>query len=230
MVHLTEFKYFGKLPLEIQRMIWQQAAAVLPELEPHRYRLTISVLETTIAHKRHSVSFNRRKPGITACLDPPDGFAAATRDLRALLSTCRLARRIAKQAIVPRNGDYLCITHYTKNARGMARRKTTVRSWNHGGLCLEVEQGVFTPGEFRAAKAITAPYCTDQGGYSRIDMITNMMGLDLGLEVRHLTLVCRSWLASSEEKVWEPAECPEIQALVSKFPHLTYRDMRKGSS
>ncbi|POS81027.1 hypothetical protein DHEL01_v200600 [Diaporthe helianthi] len=88
---LNTFTLFADLPVELQMMIWEEAAAGLPALDIQRFTAEI------ISGKQND---DPRIPAIpTLCLTPHPDFIRSTIGYRGLFGACQLSRKFAKRLI-----------------------------------------------------------------------------------------------------------------------------------
>lgn len=102
----TTFTCFPNLPLELQKTIWEAAAADLPVLDVQRFTAEITLTE------RNADSDKPQRPLL--CFTPHSDFIDVTSGHRGLLRACRESRKAAQKQI-----DCLLPIHYlTTDATG----------------------------------------------------------------------------------------------------------------
>lgn len=113
---------FPDLPIELQKMIWEEAAADLPVISIQRFNAEI-VLSQKIVHTR-----NQPRP-LLICCTPHADFINLTTGHRGLLRACRESRKAAQRQI-----DCLLPIHYpTKDATGMVIPQQAFVPFNPSG-------------------------------------------------------------------------------------------------
>lgn len=156
------FTCFSRFPLELQDMVWEEAAADLPVLDIQRFTAEITMAD------QHTNSAGPQRPLL--CFTPHADFIDSTAGHRALLRACRDSREAAQAQI-----DHLLPIHYlTTDATGsLVARQASVPFNSSGhfcvsGLCLAINEA--TKGREARCSALPHPHRADH-------IIQKMQGL-----------------------------------------------------
>ncbi|KAJ0121994.1 hypothetical protein J7T55_002505 [Diaporthe amygdali] len=119
----TEFLYFPKLPVELRRMVWDQA---LPAT------LDFQRFNAEIAHHPNCVKSNKSE-SLVLCLTPHDDFVHITSGYRGLLGACKESNTIASVEVP----FHLPINYLAPDANGsLIVRFASVPFNPDGQLCI----------------------------------------------------------------------------------------------
>lgn len=122
---LTTFTCFLKLPVELQKMVWESAAANLPVLDIQRFTAEITLTQPNPDSNGWSHPL--------LCFTPHADFVNVTSGHRGLLRACRESRQAARKQI-----DCLLPIHYlTTDATGsLVTRQASVPFNASGHFCI----------------------------------------------------------------------------------------------
>lgn len=121
----TTFTYFLKLPIELQKMVWESAAADLPVLDIQRFTAEITLTQSSADSKDW--------PRPLLCFTPHEDFIKVTSGHRGLLRACRESRQAARKQI-----HCLLPIHYltTDAAGSVVTRQASVPFDPSGHFCV----------------------------------------------------------------------------------------------
>lgn len=206
----TAFTCFLKLPIELQKMVWESAAADLPVLDIQRFTAEITLTQSSADSKDW--------PRPLLCFTPHEDFIKVTSGHRGLLRACRESRQAARKQI-----HCLLPIHYltTDAAGSVVTRQASVPFDPSGHFCVsglgDAIQGASEGRGARGSKLLdphSAEYITSQ-----------IQGLEQATShIKNLTIVLghalNKFYRGRYMLAWDGWDEEVFDLIVSRMPNL----------